>query len=318
MMRMNQRHEISDLKTWIIFCSTIRSYRSATMSSMKLIRRTNLESICLIAVVLILPSYVFAGSTLVVCAPGFPGSTAEAQSTMDGFAALLAETSGWQPEDLNAVYFEKETPGVDRLEQEDAALAMVTLPFFLEHHERLALRAIAQAVPSGRAANEPWTLVAGKGRIRGPGDLAAWKITSLGGHSSQFVRGAVFDGWGPAPPELEVVFSNRVLTSLRRAVKGENLAVLLDGEQAAALDRLPFADDLEVIRSTEAVPVSLMCSVADRLPEKSLTAFSDGIVGLDDDATTSESLAGVRLDRFEALDSEALQRAIAAFERAGK
>ena len=55
--------------------------------------------------------------TLVVCAPGYPGSTEQAQSTMDDLARTIGESAGWGTDRLRAVYHETLEPGLDRLEQ---------------------------------------------------------------------------------------------------------------------------------------------------------------------------------------------------------
>src|SRR5262245_52785698 len=77
--------------------------------------------------------------TLVVCAPGYPGTTAEAQPTMDAFASAAAEAAGFKPGSLAAVYHETLKGGVERLGAADAVLALVTLPFYLEERARLRL-----------------------------------------------------------------------------------------------------------------------------------------------------------------------------------
>ena len=289
------------------------------MAAMKTIRCIGLWLFCFSVILLGSLAVAEVGtSTLVVCAPGYPGSTAEAQSAMDDLASALAVQAGMKSEALGAVYFEDETDGVAGLGQENAALALVTLPFFLEHRKELSLQPVAQAVQFERMANEPWTLVAGAGRIMAPGDLAGWEIMSLGGHSPAFVRGTVFDGWGEVPDDIDIVFSSRVLTALRRAAKGENVAVLLDGEQAAALDRLPFADDLVVVRTTEPAPTSLLCSVGDRLSTESSAGLIDAAMGLGDTEAAADALAAVRIDRFVVLDTDALDRVTGAFDRANE
>jgi hypothetical protein len=246
---------------------------------------------------------------LVVCAPGYPGSTEEAQSAMDDLAAAVSAAAGWEPGSFDAVYFETEEDGVARLESPDAGVALVTLPFFLEHRESLDLEAEMLAVPTGRNAEEPWTLVIGRGSADSPDDLDGWTIVSLAGHSERFVRGPALGEWGPLPESVTIRFSGAVLSSLRRAAKGENIAVLLDAEQTAALDRLPFADDLEVIHRSAPLPVSVVSFVGDRVASPTRSKLAEALVELDDE----EALAGVRLERFEPMAGESLTRAEAAF-----
>ena len=70
------------------------------------------------------------GLAVVVCAPGYPGSTAEAQPAMDGLAAAITAAAGWDTAAVRAVYFETEEGGVASLQSPDVALMLVTLPFF--------------------------------------------------------------------------------------------------------------------------------------------------------------------------------------------
>ncbi len=234
---------------------------------------------------------------------------------MDAFAAAVGAAAGWAPDTLAAVYFEKEAAGVEAITGEETAFAMVTLPFFLEHREALELKPVAQAVPVGGDATQVWTLVAAVGRVEVPKDLSGWEIAGIGGHSPSFVRAMVFDGWGSAPEGLDIVSSSRVLTELRRAAKGDNVAVLLDGPQAESLGRLPFGKDLEILRTSPDVPTSLVCSVKGRPTSDRELAFTEALLGLGGGGETSEALAGIRIERFVPVDRAALGRVIEIFDR---
>ncbi len=237
---------------------------------------------------------------------------------MDGLAEAAAAAAGWSTEELAGVYFETEAGGIEALGMPDAAFALVTLPFFLEHRETGGLTALAQAVPSERGVSEPWTLVAGVGSLASADDLSGWEIRSLAGHSSRFIRGPALGSWGSLPGKLTITFSGAVLSSLRKAARGEKVAVLLDAPQASALERLPFGDKLEVVHRSAPLPVSLLCSVDGRVPEERITAFVAALRELDARPEAAEALAGVRIERFVAVDSEALARAESAFDGAIK
>ena len=269
--------------------------------------------VAFLAVTVLLASLHATAGTLVVCAPGYPGSTAEAQPAMDAFARAL---TAFGPE-LSAVYFEREDGGVAALKADDSDFAMLTLPFFLEHRVDLGLKPLAQAIPEGNGSKQSWTLVAAAGRIGAPQDLEGWKIISIAGHSESFVRSVVFDGWGPSPKDLDIVFSSRVLTALRKAAKGEKVAVLLDGPQAESINRLPFGKELEILRTASELPVSLVCSVGGRLNDAAEKAFTEALFAMGTDEASREALAGVRIERFVPVDRRALDGAIEAFERVG-
>ena len=112
---------------------------------------------------------------IVACAPGYPGSTQQAASTMAAFAAGLEKAAGLPAGSLTAVYFETESAGLARLKGTAPgatgtnaaapsasagasaaavpAFALVPLPFFLEHEKELQLDAKLQveALPGQQA-----------------------------------------------------------------------------------------------------------------------------------------------------------------------
>lgn len=261
---------------------------------------------------------VAADLTMVVCAPGYPGSTAEAQPAMDGFADAVNTAAEWSPGEFGAEYFETEDGGAARFADADAGLGLVTLPFFLEHSDALDLEPEMLAVPTGHQAGESWSLVAGKGKIRTPEDLDGWQLLSLAGHSETFVRGPALGDWGELPSTLTITFSGAVLSSLRKAARGDRVVVLLDAEQTGALDRLPFAEDLEIVHRSPPLPVSVVCSIGDRLSAERKAELIEALTGLSDRADAAEAMAGVRLERFEALDAAAMERAASAYAGAAE
>src|SRR4051812_4010497 len=191
--------------------------------------------------------------TLVVCAPGYPGNSAEAQPAMDALARALSKASGIP---VTAIYEETVDGGLRKLGAKDAALLLSPLPFFLDHEKKLGLAAQIMAVPKDGGPLEKWTLVASKQR---PEDLA---VQSTAGHSPRFVH-----AMSPPLKDARVIDSPAVLSGLRRAAKGEAVAILLDGPQAKGLATLPFAQGLEKLSTSAAVPVALVSTVGKRLDD---------------------------------------------------
>ncbi|BDG08956.1 phosphate/phosphite/phosphonate ABC transporter substrate-binding protein [Anaeromyxobacter paludicola] len=252
---------------------------------------------------------------LVVCSPGSPGTTAEAQPTMDAFAAALSARAGVP---VAAVYDETEEAGVSRLRAKDADLALVSLPFFLKHERDLALHARLQAVQKGRPELERWTLVAKKGRVTGPAALDGYTIPSNAGFAPAFVRGPALGGFGPLPATARVTSSTAVLSSLRRAAAGEKVAVLLDGAQEAALPTLPFAAELEAVARSAPLPSGLVVTVGNRLPARSWSALEGALRGLPSDPSGAAALDAIQTTRFAPLDEKALAAARRAFAEAAR
>jgi ABC-type phosphate/phosphonate transport system substrate-binding protein len=247
---------------------------------------------------------------LVVCAPGSPGSKDEAQPRMDAFASTVSAKVGTE---INAVYEPTEAAGVKRIA--NAELAIVSLPFFLAHEQDLGLHARLVAVQEGRPARESWQLVAQKGRIERSDQLTGFTIASNAAFAPAFVRGAVQAGLGALPNDVKLEQTTAVLSALRRAANGEQLAVLLDGPQAAALASLPFASKLEVIARSPAWPVGLVVTVDARLSEKAWAPIEAALLGLGTDRSAAPALAAIQLAKFAPLDEKSLASARQAYGR---
>src|SRR3954469_16244428 len=124
-----------------------------------------------------------AAVTLVVCAPGYPGTSAEAQPAMDALARVLGAAAHQR---IEAVYEETAEGGLKRLAAADAAVLLAPVPFFLDQERKLSLAARMMAVPKdGTGPLERWTLVTGKEH---PADLQGYPVQSTAGYSRRFVH----------------------------------------------------------------------------------------------------------------------------------
>jgi hypothetical protein len=251
---------------------------------------------------------------LVVCAPGYPGTTEDAQPTMDELARSVSRAAGWPDGRVTAEYFPSHADGLEALQDESAALALVPLPFFLEHREPLGLRPILR-VAQADAADEVWSLVARAGAVATPATLAGWEVRGMPGYSPRFVRHVALRDWGELPPDVRIEFDGRVLGVLRRAARGDRVAAMLDRAQTEALGSLPFADDLAVVARSRPMIGSLLCSVGGRLGDESVQRLTSAFLGLERSEGGRELLDTLRVARFEPLDEGELsgpQRAFAA------
>jgi hypothetical protein len=246
--------------------------------------------------------------TLVACAPGYPGNTEQAQPTMDGLAAALGNGMG-------AIYYHELDAGLARLAQDDAAVALVPLPFYLRYREALGLRPLAQALPTS-GATEVWSLVAGRGTLADAASLAGWEVTGMPGYAPAFVRDVALTDWGRIPDGATISFTARAVSALRKAAAGEKLAVLLDAAQTEALPSLPFSEELEIVANSPPLPTSLVCAVGMRLTEEDATKLVAALLGLSKSDSGLELLAALRMTSFSKLDEAAIEQAEQAFDGA--
>jgi hypothetical protein len=250
-----------------------------------------------------------AATTLVICAPGYPGSTAEAQPAMDALSVAVARTAhlpeGW----FAALYDESEAGGLRRLGNKDAALLLAPLPFFLAHEQELKLAARLSAMPKGGEALERWTLVTGKDH---PPSLDGYTVFSSAGYAKRFVRATA----PKLPANADIQPATAVLSALRRAANGEKVAVLLDGAQTASMGTLPFAASLAVMETSAPMPAAILATVAKRIDEKRWKELEAAFLRLAEDRSARNALDGVRTAGFLPLDEKALAAARTAYRRA--
>jgi hypothetical protein len=238
-----------------------------------------------------------AASTLVFCAPGYPGGAADAQPYVDQFATTAVAAAGWPAGSLTAVYDPTEQGGLAKLNSSDAVLAFVPYPFYVEHAAQLHLTPLAQADIAGTGTKERWTLVAKNGRVSGAASLTGYTIASVAGYSPEFVRHSALSAWEvPANVKIEPV--GQILSALRRVAAGEQLVVLLDQTQAAALPTLPFANDLKAVLQSAEVPVAIIAVVANRVPAARAKAFQAGLLKLGKATDGADTLGSLKLQGF--------------------
>lgn len=253
---------------------------------------------------------------LVACAPGYPGTTAEARPSMDAFAAALARAAGWPEGSVAGVYLPQEKDGLARLSKPDAAVALVTLPFWVKHGAALGLDPRLEVVTQGaKGPTEEWSLVAKKGRVTSAASLAGFTIASSAGYAPGFVRG-VLAGFGALPASARIVDSTQVLSWLRKAATGADAAVLLDGQQAAAIASLPFASDLEVVARSAQLPVAFVATVGKRLTAARWSALDEAFLAIRSDPRGEAALQGIRMTQFVPADPKAVAAARALAGRA--
>lgn len=251
-------------------------------------------------------------TTLVVCAPGFPSNTVEAQPTMDELAGALARGAGWEAGQVRAAYYPNLEDGLAALREERAGWGLVPLPFYLEFRDQLELRPALQ-VTRDPEASEVWSLVAARGAIDAPEALAGWELSGISGYSPRFVRRVVLADWGDPPVSAQVRFGSRVLADLRKAAGGERVAVVLDRAQTVAMPSLPFAGELEVVTRSRPLPGTLLCRVGERTGDERAGAITNAFLALAQAEGGPELLATLRITRFQALDLDELARIERAF-----
>jgi hypothetical protein len=237
-----------------------------------------------------------AASTLVFCAPGYPGGAGDAQPFVDQFAAAAVAAAGWPAGSLTAVYDPTEQGGLAKLSSADAVLAFIPYPFYVEHSAQLHLTPLAQADVAGTGTKQKWTLVLKNGGVSDAASMGNYTIVSVAGYSPEFVRHFALASW-QLPASAKIEPTGQILSALRRVASGEPVAALLDQTQATALPTLPFAKDLKPAVQSPQLPVALVALVESRLPAARAKSFQAGLLKLGHGGTT-DTLGSLKLQGF--------------------
>jgi phosphonate ABC transporter substrate-binding protein len=236
-------------------------------------------------------------STLVFCAPGYPGGAGDAQPLLDQFASAAITASGWPAGSLAAVYDPTEEGGLAKLGQADAVLAFVPYPFYVEHAAQLHLTALVQADVADIGPQQRWTLVAKSGRVTGPASMSGYTLLSVAGYAPDFVRHSALRGWA-LPSDVKIEATGQVLSALRRVAAGESVAVLLDQTQMAALPSLPFATEIKAVTQSPELPVAIIAVVNSRLAAARARALQEGLLKMGHASGGADTLGPLRLHGF--------------------
>lgn len=236
-------------------------------------------------------------ATLVFCAPGYPGGAGDAQPLIDQFTNAAVAISGWPAGSLAAVYDSTEEGGLAKLGSADAVLAFVPYPFFVEHAAQLHLTPLVQADVADVGPQQRWTLVAKSGHVTGPASMSGYTILSVAGYAPNFVRHIALEGWA-LPSDVKIESTGQILSALRRVAAGEQVAVLLDRTQAAALPSLPFASELKVVTLSPELPVAIIAVVDSRVTAGRARALQAGLLKIGRVSGSADSLAPLRLHGF--------------------
>jgi ABC-type phosphate/phosphonate transport system substrate-binding protein len=238
-----------------------------------------------------------AVSTLVFCAPGYPGGAGDAQPFVDQFAGAAAKEAGWPQGSLAAIYDPTDEGSVAKLGNPDTVLAFVPYPFFVEHGAQLHLTPLVQADVAGTGTQQRWTLVAKAGKVTGPASLAGYTLLSVAGYAPEFVRHSALQSWA-LPADVKIQSTGQILSALRRVASGESSVALLDQTQTTALATLPFGNDLKAVTQSPQVPVAIIVVVDSRLKADRAKAFQTGLLKMGHGGEASDVLSQLRLQGF--------------------
>lgn len=201
-----------------------------------------------------LPGVAVGGESLdfVIIQPGQPGTSEDAQPTMDVLAAYVRKQLGGGV-NVKGRYFNEVEPALEYLRGSGPKWGIVSMTFYATHGRRLALKPLASSRPGGYDKDR-WLLAVA---VPGPED---WRqvtgtVTGTMLHDSATAACLLFQREAASLP-FALSGTIQPLMALRQVIKGRAAGVVLDRVQYEALRKTPSADSVKVIHQSPDLPFS--------------------------------------------------------------
>lgn len=187
----------------------------------------------------------------VVIQPGQPGTSEEAQPTMDALGSYIQKKMGGGTP--MGRYFNELLPALDHLRESSPRWGIVSMSFYLIHGRRLVLQPLASSRPGGYA-KDMWRLAVPKD---GPDDWRQVKGVVSGTmlHEADAAACLLF---AAKPAGLSFTLSGTLqpLMALRQVTKGKAAGVVLDRAQFESLKAMDLAQTIKVVHQSKELPFS--------------------------------------------------------------
>ncbi len=195
-----------------------------------------------------------AGSKdMLLCLPGFPGSSSQAQPYVDKMLRHLESKLGWPAKSMTGIYVPDGDKAASKLSEKKPSIALVGPSVYVSQKSSLGMKVIAKVEANGRG-EETYSVITRK--EGGPGslaDLAGKTVEGAVVHDAKYVYNVLLDMQVPAG-QLTLRSQKRPLSALRHVARGKADAAIVDQAVLEHMSELSVAKDLRVIYTSKPVP----------------------------------------------------------------
>lgn len=194
-----------------------------------------------------------AGSLdFVIIQPGQPGTSEEAQPTLDALGAYVQKRLGGGSS-IKGRYFNELKPALEYLQASPPRWGIVSLSFYVSHGRRFAMKALASSRPGGYD-KDIWRLAVS---TSSPEDWRQLKGLVSGSMLFESDTAAcLLFGSKAASLPFSLNGTLQPLMALRQMLKGKASGVVLDRVQYEALKQSSSADSMKIIHQSKELPFS--------------------------------------------------------------
>jgi ABC-type phosphate/phosphonate transport system substrate-binding protein len=195
-----------------------------------------------------------APEMIVVCYPGGPVNTRDAQSAMGSMLRVVERVGQWPENRFDSLFTSKIDECRKQIAEKKPKFAITSLGLYLELRNPHNLLPVVQPRIKGRTS-ERYRVVVQKDKYKSLDEL---KGKNLGGTvlaEQSFIGKIVFAGKVDPAGFFVLQPSNQAIRALRALDKGELDAVILNEQQYAGLPSLHLQTPLEVVFTSEEIPL---------------------------------------------------------------
>lgn len=195
-----------------------------------------------------------APEMIVVCYPGGPVNTRDAQSAMGSMLRVVERVGQWPENRFDSLFTSKIDECRKQIAEKKPKFAITSLGLYLELRNPHNLLPVVRPRIKGRTS-ERYRVVVQKDKYKSLDEL---KGKNLGGTvlaEQSFIGKIVFAGKVDPAGFFVLQPSNQAIRALRALDKGELDAVILNEQQYAGLSSLHLQTPLEVVFTSEEIPL---------------------------------------------------------------
>lgn len=190
---------------------------------------------------------------MVIVYAGGPDSP-EVKKLIDQLLTYVAQQTGIDPANMTGAYFNDAKATLDHLKANRDSFILGSLGLYLSQRKALSLLPLAKLRYAGDG-EERYYLMVRKGRYHAIEEL---KGKTLSGNTlfedHRFLSRVVFGGRLDVPTYFDLKPTGRPLSAVKKVAADEMDAVLLNQVQYESLVRIPLADKVETIFTSEPMP----------------------------------------------------------------
>lgn len=205
------------------------------------------------------PSYADP-TPIVVCYPGGPVNESDANNAMGAMLRVVERVGEWPAQSFSSRFTASLEECRGLLDAQNPKFAITSLGLFLEQQKKHHLLPLVQPVMRS-SGTETYRLMSKPGLYKGLETLKGKRVGGTVFEEKDFIRKIVFSGQIDPAVFFDLKPSRQAIRAIRSLDKDELDAVLLNGQQYAALDSLNLPTPLEVVYTSKEIP--LMGLVAD-------------------------------------------------------